>query len=116
MKLYTGSAWVAAYVSGSGYLASANNLSDLASASTARTNLGLAIGTNVQAWDADLDAWALRKAPTTDGTTNQVLTSQGTGVAPIWASAASGGAQGFVTQYQGVSSAPTMNSFSIALI
>src|SRR5215831_2877494 len=34
----------------------ANNLSDVASASTARTNLGLAIGVNVQAWDADLDA------------------------------------------------------------
>ena len=41
MKLYNGSAWVAAYVSGAGYLASANNLSDVASASTARTNLGL---------------------------------------------------------------------------
>lgn len=41
MKVYTGSAWVAAYVSGSGYLASSNNLSDLANASTARTNLGL---------------------------------------------------------------------------
>jgi len=41
MKVYTGSAWVAAYVSGAGYLASANNLSDLASASTARTNLGV---------------------------------------------------------------------------
>lgn len=41
MRLYTGSAWVAAYVSGAGYLAAANNLSDLASASTARTNLGV---------------------------------------------------------------------------
>jgi hypothetical protein len=41
MKVYTGSAWVAAYVSGSGYLASANNLSDVVSASSARTNLGL---------------------------------------------------------------------------
>lgn len=36
-------------------LAAASNLSDLANASTARTNLGVAIGTNVQAWDADLD-------------------------------------------------------------
>lgn len=35
-----------------------NNLSDLTNASTARTNLGLAIGTNVEAWDADLDTWA----------------------------------------------------------
>jgi len=79
MKLYTGSAWVAAYVSGSGYLASANNLSDLASASTARTNLGLAIGTNVQAWDADLDTWAGKTAPsgTAVGTTDsQTLTNK----------------------------------------
>jgi hypothetical protein len=41
MQVYTGSAWVAAYVSGTGFLASANNLSDVASISTARTNLGL---------------------------------------------------------------------------
>jgi len=41
MKLYTGSAWVAAYVSGSGYLAAASNLSDVSSASTSRSNLGL---------------------------------------------------------------------------
>ena len=54
MKVYTGSAWVAAYVSGADYLAKANNLSDLTNTSTARTNLGLAIGTNVQAYDADL--------------------------------------------------------------
>lgn len=41
MRLYTGSAWTAAYVSGAGVLLQANNLSDLASVSTARTNLGL---------------------------------------------------------------------------
>jgi hypothetical protein len=41
MKVYTGSAWVAAYVSGSGFLSSSNNLSDVSSASSARTNLGL---------------------------------------------------------------------------
>jgi len=58
MKVYTGSAWVAAYVSGAGTLLAANNLSDLTNFGTARTNLGLAIGTNVQAYDAELAALA----------------------------------------------------------
>ena len=41
MKVYTGSEWTAAYISGTGYLATANNLSDLTSVGSARTNLGL---------------------------------------------------------------------------
>ncbi len=41
MKVYTGSAWVAAYVSATGLLSAANNLSDVASTATSRTNLGL---------------------------------------------------------------------------
>ncbi len=41
MRVYTGTAWVDAYAAGTSFLAKANNLSDLQSVSTARTNLGL---------------------------------------------------------------------------
>jgi len=41
MKVYNGTAWVAAYASLAGSLLVANNLSDVASAATARTNLGV---------------------------------------------------------------------------
>jgi hypothetical protein len=58
MKVWDGSQWLNAYASLSGALLATNNLSDLNNKATARTNLGVAIGTNVQAYDADLDAIA----------------------------------------------------------
>lgn len=42
---------------GTGDMLSTNNLSDVGNAATSRTNLGVAIGTNVQAWSADLDVY-----------------------------------------------------------
>ncbi|HQF30762.1 MAG TPA: hypothetical protein PLJ34_04875, partial [Hyphomicrobiales bacterium] len=41
MLIYTGSAWVAAYVSGGGFLAAVNNLADVLSVPAALSNLGL---------------------------------------------------------------------------
>ena len=48
----------AATTASTDYLAVSNNLSDLNNAGTARTNLGVAIGSDVQAHDADLDTIA----------------------------------------------------------
>jgi hypothetical protein len=53
----------------------ANNGADFVSASSARTNLGLAIGANVEAWSAELDALS---AKTQTGTGAKIATSTGT--------------------------------------
>ena len=64
----------------SGALLAANNLSDVANASTARTNLGVAIGSNVLAYDANLQAFVTALTlPTSDGTNGQALVTNGSG-------------------------------------
>ena len=68
MKVYTGSVWVDAYAAGTSFLAKANNLSDLPSASTARTNLGL--GT-AAAQDSSAFAAASHTHPISDVTNLQ---------------------------------------------
>ena len=58
LRVYNGTNWQAAALTAASFLTVSNNLSDLANTSTARTNLGLAIGTDVQAYDAELAALA----------------------------------------------------------
>jgi len=64
----------------SGVLSSANNLSDVANAGTSRTNLGVAIGSDVLAYDANLQGFVdALTLPTSDGTTGQALVTNGSG-------------------------------------
>ena len=61
MKVYTGTAWVAAYVSAAGVLLTANNLSDLSNTATARTNLNVPTRTGGDAsgtWGIDITGTA----------------------------------------------------------
>jgi hypothetical protein len=75
----TGSTAVPTVTPLSTFLLSANNLSDLTNAGTARTNLGLAIGVNVEAWSPLLDEIA---AGTWPGAAS--ITTLGTIATGVW--------------------------------
>ncbi len=71
---------ISATLPAAGALLAANNLSDLSNTGTARTNLGVAIGTNVLAYDSNLQAFVTAfTLPTTDGTSGQALVTDGSG-------------------------------------
>lgn len=75
----TGASAVPTVIPTSTFLLSASNLSDVPNKATARTNLGLAIGTNVEAWNLQLDEIAANIWP---GQTS--ITTLGTVTTGLW--------------------------------
>jgi phage-related tail fiber protein len=95
LYVWTGSTWTQAAFTASGFLTAANNLSDVASASTARTNLGLATVAATGAY-SDLSGTPSANSllPSQTGNSGKYLTTNGT--TPSWSTVSAGVSQGKV--------------------
>lgn len=122
----TGSSAVPTEVTTGYFLKTANNLSDVPSKSIARTNLGLEIGVNVEAWSAALDSIAGLTTSanqliyTTASDTYAVLSAiansvliAGAGSIPVFAATLPSAVQSNITRLGAQAIALNMNSHQI---